>query len=94
MQAAAATLLIVREHPNAAVIRRLYETRARGHPAPAARCVERALAGRTRTPLSISAVGELTVVIDCEGAELGLVVFRVVDGTVTEAHRVLPPERT
>ena len=80
----------MQEHPTAAVLRRAYEARARGDTAALAALVEPIADVEARTPLSISAVGELAVVIDCAGREIGVVVFRVVDGRVAAAQRLVP----
>lgn len=78
------------EHPTAAVLRRAYEARARGDTAALAALVDDAVVVEARTPLSISAVGDLAVVIDCVGFEVGVAVFRVVGGRVAAAQRLVP----
>lgn len=76
------------EHPNAAVVRRIYEARARNDHATLATLADESVVLDGRTPLSISAVGEMAVVIDCVGADIGVVVFRVVGGRVADAQRL------
>lgn len=84
------------EHPNAAVVRRVYEAAVRGDRAVVAALVDPDLLGgdlRLRfgcIPWSISAVGELAVAIDRGPpvGDYGVSVFRVRDGRVVAARSV------
>lgn len=81
---------MVHEHPNAAVVRRTYEARARCDSAALSNLVAEAVEVEPRTPLSIAAVGDLVVVIDCAGSDVGVAMFRVIDGLVARAQRLTP----
>ncbi|MDP1794664.1 MAG: hypothetical protein Q8K63_11070 [Acidimicrobiales bacterium] len=76
------------EHPNAVVVRRAYEAYARDDAAELAALVDDAVVLRARTPLSISAVGDLVVVIEDAASDIAVVAFRVVGGRVVGARRL------
>ena len=77
----------MREHPNAAVVRRSYEA-----------LDQRDGAGDVRTPLAFAAVGDLVVAIDarCGSAASGephgsgVAVFLIEDGRIVDVRRVAP----
>lgn len=80
------------EHPNAALVRRAYEAHARGDTDALPTVADDTGVGRARTPLSISAVGDVVVVIEDAASDIGVVAFRVVDGRLVGARR-LPTAR-
>ena len=71
----------VREHPNAAVVRRSYEA-----------LDQRDGDGDVLTPLAFAAVGDLVVAIDAHSgsAPAGVAVFRIEDGRIVDVRRMAP----
>lgn len=90
----------MREHPNAIVVRRIYEASALGDQkalaalvpdvateAAVAHCVHPCLGALT--PLALVAAGDLVVVIDSDGVVgEGVALFRVCDGLIVDVGRI------